>query len=134
MKGTDDARDNEANPWRRRRGLRVRAHVRRSRAVRAPDPPRRRACRVGSEPIVARPAPAVPPTPVAGTGDCATVMDAVRVIQHRYASGSLLTETANRRLTTDLDRLDRECDPDTAREFRSRELTPWLTYLPPRPG
>ena len=87
---------------------------------------------VGTQAIVARPAPAVAPAPVDATGECASAMDAVRAIQHRFASGSLLDDAANVKLTADLAHLDRQCDPATAREFRARELTPWLTYLPPR--
>lgn len=89
---------------------------------------------VGSEPIVAVAPPAVPPAPVPATGACATAMGAVRAIQHRFGSGSLLNEPANRQLTADLVRLDRDCSPDLARAFRTRELTPWLTYLPPGAG
>ena len=92
------------------------------------------AAAIGSVPIVATPAPAVPPTPVAATGDCASAMGAVRAIQHRFASGSLLDERANRQLTADLLRLDADCSPGSARAFRTRELTPWLTYLPPGAG
>lgn len=88
----------------------------------------------GSEPIVAVPAPAVRPTPVAADGACATAMGAVRAIQHQSASGSLLDERANLQLTADLVGLDRDCTPALDQEFRTREMTPWLTYLPPGAG
>jgi len=85
--------------------------------------------------IVAQPAPAVPPEPVVATGGCGAAMDALRTLQRAYPSGSMLPETADQELDTDLARLDLACTdaPQLARLFRTRELNPWLTYLPPDP-
>jgi hypothetical protein len=60
-------------------------------------------------------------------------MDAIRVLQHAYPSGAMLPARANTRFTTLLTRLHRDCAATPALEqaFRERELTPWLTYLPP---
>jgi hypothetical protein len=89
--------------------------------------------RPATEPIAARPAPATPPRPVAATGGCGAAMASIRTLQRQYPSGSLLPEAANRQLTTDLATLHEACaaTPAVERAFRRRELTPWLTYLPP---
>jgi hypothetical protein len=83
--------------------------------------------------IVARPAPAVAPAPVAADGDCGAAMETVRALQRTYPSGSMLPEPADQQFTADLERLDRACasTPDLEQAFRDRELTPWMTYLPP---
>jgi hypothetical protein len=108
-------------------GLALYAHFTRSASSPAP-------AAAGNEPIVAVPPPAVPPTPVAASGPCSSAMGAIRAIQHHFASGSLLDERANRLLTADLVQLDRDCSADLDGKFRARELTPWLTYLPPGAG
>jgi hypothetical protein len=86
-----------------------------------------------TEPIAARPAPATPPQPVEAPGACGGAMARIRTIQHQYPSGALLPEAANQQLTTELAALRRDCaaTPAVERRFRRRELTPWLTYLPP---
>jgi hypothetical protein len=93
------------------------------------------AAALGRPAIVAKPPPAVPPEPVAAGGDCGAAMDAVRSLQHTYPSGSMLPEPADQELNADLARLDRACAgaPQLALLFRTRELNPWLTYLPPDP-
>jgi hypothetical protein len=60
-------------------------------------------------------------------------MASIRELQREFPSGAVLPESANRRLTKQLTRLDTACAslPALQREFRARELTPWLTYLPP---
>jgi hypothetical protein len=85
--------------------------------------------------IVARPAPVVAPEPVAAGGKCGAAMDAVRSLQRAYPSGSMLPETADQEFNTDLTHLDLACTdaPQLAELFRTRELNPWLTYLPPGP-
>jgi hypothetical protein len=102
------------------------------------DPAGRHAAAIdaGSAPIPARPAPATPPEPVAADGPCGRAMDEIRTIQREFPSGALLTAAANADLTRNLAQLDRACTatPDLADEFRHRELTPWLTYLPPGAG
>jgi hypothetical protein len=83
--------------------------------------------------IVALPAPAVRPVPVAADGECGAAMQAIRVLQRTAPSGSMLPEAADEQLNADLEHLDRACTstPDAEQAFRDRELTPWLTYLPP---
>jgi hypothetical protein len=90
----------------------------------------------GGAPVAARPAPAHPPTPVVAPGACGNAMASIRRIQRAYPSGAVLPESANARLTADLARLDDACASMRAlqQEFRDRELTPWLTYLPPATG
>jgi hypothetical protein len=90
----------------------------------------------GSTPIPARPAPETPPEPVIAPGACGRAMDGVRAIQREFASGAILTDAANADLTRALARLDADCagERELEREFRERELTPWLTYLPPGAG
>ncbi len=87
----------------------------------------------GGAPIPARPAPAHPPAPVRAPGACGKSMAAIRKIQRTYPSGAMLPEAVNARLTEDLGRLDDACASRRVllQEFRERELTPWLTYLPP---
>jgi hypothetical protein len=89
-----------------------------------------------TKPIAARPAPAVPPQPVGAPGACGGAMTRIRTIQRQYPSGALLPEAANRQLTAELAALRRDCaaTPAAERLFRRRELTPWLTYLPPTAG
>jgi hypothetical protein len=84
-------------------------------------------------PVRARPAPATAPVAVAATGACGTAMGALRSLMRTYPSGSVVPEAANRKLTAELALLHAACAHDRAAEatFRSRELTPWLTYLPP---
>jgi hypothetical protein len=86
-----------------------------------------------TEPIAARPAPATPPQPVEAPGACGGAMARIRTIQRQYPSGALLPEAANQQLTTELAALRHDCaaTPAAERLFRRRELTPWLTYLPP---
>ena len=54
-------------------------------------------------------------------------------MQRTYPSGSVLPESANQQFTADLERLDQACasTPAVEQAFRDRELTPWMTYLPP---
>ncbi|MGQ0826101.1 MAG: hypothetical protein ACT4OX_13910 [Actinomycetota bacterium] len=85
----------------------------------------------GSRPIVAQPAPAVPPEPVAAEGECGVEMAAVRVLIELVPAGSLLDPAQNQRLTAGLATVDAACSADLAEEFRTREVVPWLTYLPP---
>ena len=87
---------------------------------------------VGS-PVQAQPPPASAPVPVTAPGQCGAAIDSLRALVRRYPSGSVLPEAANRRLTVDLTRLHTKCAAARAAEasFRARELTPWLTYLPP---
>ena len=60
-------------------------------------------------------------------------MASIRRIQRTYPSGAMLSESANAGLTAKLATLDDACGSMRAlqQEFRDRELTPWLTYLPP---
>jgi hypothetical protein len=83
--------------------------------------------------IVALPAPAVGPVPVAADGECGAAMQAVRALQRTAPSGSMLSEAADQQLNADLEHLDQACTstPDVEQAFRDRELTPWMTYLPP---
>jgi hypothetical protein len=87
----------------------------------------------GGAPVPARPARAHPPKPVVAPAACGKAMASIRRIQRAYPSGAVLPESANARLTADLARLDDACASMRAlqQEFRDRELTPWLTYLPP---
>ncbi len=92
--------------------------------------------RPSTDPIVARPAPAHLPTPVVVDGRCRRAIDAVRAVQRDYPSGAMLPAAANERLSAALGGLDAACatHPKALATFRRRELTPWLTYLPPGAG
>jgi hypothetical protein len=83
--------------------------------------------------VGARPAPATTVAPVRAPGACGAAMDALRSLQRRYASGAVLPPAANATLTARLARLHRACakTPQFEDAFRTGELTPWLTYLPP---
>jgi hypothetical protein len=86
----------------------------------------------GSLPIVAQPAPVERPEPVAAGGACADELTAVRGLMAAAPSGSLLDDAQNFQLTAGLTRVDDACSSEVAGEFRSQELEPWLTYLPPQ--
>jgi hypothetical protein len=90
---------------------------------------------VGS-PVRAQPAPATSPAPVVAAGQCGAAIESLRALVRRYPSGSVLPDAANRRLTVGLVRLHVKCAAARSAEaaFRARELTPWLTYLPPGAG
>jgi hypothetical protein len=86
-----------------------------------------------TEAVRARPVPATAPAPVEASGACGEVVDAIRALQRTYPSGAMLPARANARFSTLLARLHRDCaaTPAIEQAFRDRELTPWLTYLPP---